>query len=129
MMWRVHRVTFGGYAANGTVRAHFIAMHSHQESRLEAFAKQEDGDGSPAVLARPSQEHLDAAAKFQLALQRQRSGQLPATSAPAPAAAASSRHPFLGRQSPTVKAEARHTRQPMPLKRLHDTILTPLWVS
>ena len=56
------------------------------------------------MLARPSQEHLDAAAKFQLALQRQRSGQLPTHSGPAPAAVAPG-HPFLGRHSPTVKTE------------------------
>ena len=87
-------------------------MRSWQESRQEAFARQEDGDGSPAVLARPSQEHLDAAAKFQLALQRQRSGQLPATSAPAGPAAPSARHPFMGRQSPTIKAEVRNLLLP-----------------
>jgi hypothetical protein len=104
-------------------------MRSRQESRQEAFAKQEDGDGSPAMLARPSQEHLDAAAKFQLALQRQRSGQLPATSAPAPGAATtSSRHPFLGRQSPTVKAEARCTRQSNAPKRVHGSIVTVSWL-
>ena len=91
---------------------------SRQDSRQEAFARQEEGEGSPAVLARPSQEHLDAAAKFQLALQRQRSGQLPAASAPAPSAPPSSRHPFLGRQSPTAKAEVRLAFQSSPPERL-----------
>ena len=85
-------------------------MHTadRQELRAEALAKGEAaaGEGSPGVLARPSQEHLDAAAKFQLALRRQRSGQLPASSGPAPAAVPSS-HPFLGRHSPTVKTEVR----------------------
>ena len=55
------------------------------------------------MLARPSQEHLDAAAKFQLALQRQRSGQLPAGSGAV--AGGPSSHPLLGRHSPSVKAE------------------------
>ena len=78
-----------------------------QELRAEAFTKGEDvGEGSPGVLARPSQEHLDAAAKFQLSLRRQRSGQLPTTSGPAPVAAPPS-HPFLSRHSPTVKTEVR----------------------
>ena len=80
--------------------------YSSQDLRAEAFKTGEDvAEGSPSVLARPSQEHLDAAAKFQLALQRQRSGQLPTTSGPA--AAAPSSQLFPSRHSPTIKLEVR----------------------